>query len=97
MFCIGAPTARVASTKPGQSFAWSSASSASAVRSSSASPVQASASTRSAPKVVAASAMRSESTGPWRVSRTLMVTGGAPLTRMTSSRTANGAEPSGVR
>ena len=40
---------------------------------------------------------RSDSTGPCRVSRTRKVSGSAPSTRMTSSRIANGAKPSGVR
>ena len=45
----------------------------------------------------AASGTRSEITGPCRVARTVRVTAGAPLIRMTSSRVSKGARPPGVR
>ena len=77
MFCIGAPTSLqrrdelAASSAPGRA-----PSSACSARSSSASALQASATTRSAPNA-AASGSRSEMTGPWRVARTVSATGGA--------------------
>ena len=97
MFCCGTDMSRSAATKPSQSLAPAARTSAPAVRSSASRAVQAKARTWSGSRKESLSSIRSETTGPWRVSRTGSVTGSPPETWMVSVRASKGRLPPGAR